>query len=120
VHSYDPYRSGKSGLPKGPFGLILMIEVIEHVTDLKILGQHMKNLLSKDGLIWIETSLTPMPVPADILDSWYVSPRNGHVSIFSLMALTLFFRQYGINIVMTPVVKLGFKSLPRFPNKFFV
>jgi isoleucyl-tRNA synthetase len=60
------------------------------------------------------------PAGNDILSSWYIAPRNGHISIFTLPAITLLFRRYEINIIQTAFGVFGFKKLPTFKNKLFV
>ena len=120
LHSYDPFRADTPPIADGCFDLIIAIEVLEHVTDLQQLGLFMKERLSSDGLIWIQTALHPHPTPPNILSSWYIAPRNGHVSIFTLHALSIFFRSFGINIVQTSVGIFGFKDLPHFPNRIFL
>lgn len=120
VHSYEPYRSTSSYVPGARYDVIIAIEVLEHCHDLLKVGQFMKTHLSQEGILWIQTMLHPHPTPPNVLESWYIAPRNGHISIFSLWALTLLFRNAGINIVQTPFAILGFKNLPRFPNQIFV
>lgn len=120
LHSYDPYRSRSSEAPGDKYDVIVAIEVLEHCHNLDEVALFMKNHLSRDGVLWIQTLLHPHPAPADVLNSWYIAPRNGHISIFTLWALTLLFRKVGINIVQTPFATLGFKSIPRFPNQIFL
>jgi hypothetical protein len=120
VHSYDPYRSDVSSFPQGRFDLIIAIEVFEHCQDLQALSGFMQDFLADEGLVWIQTMLHPHPTPADVLNSWYIAPRNGHVSIFSLPALTALFRRVDINIVTTSIGLFAFKQLPRYKNSVFV
>jgi 2-polyprenyl-6-hydroxyphenyl methylase/3-demethylubiquinone-9 3-methyltransferase len=120
VHSHDPYRSQGPALPDGTFGLIIAIEVFEHCHDLEALIGFMQQRLAGEGLLWIQTLLHPSPTPPNVLDSWYIAPRNGHISIFSLPALTVLFERAGINIVTSSKGLFGFKRPPRFPNRIFV
>jgi len=119
VDSYEPYRSSSSYTPGSQYDVIVAIEVLEHCHDLVKTVQFMKTHLSREGILWIQTMLHPHPTPANVLESWYIAPRNGHISIFSLWALTLLFRPAGISIVQTPFAILGFKNLPRFQNQIF-
>jgi hypothetical protein len=64
--------------------------------------------------------LHPFPTPPNVLDSWYIAPRNGHISIFTLPAIATLFRRVGINVVMTGMGLFGFKRPPRFKNQVFV
>lgn len=120
VHSYEPYRSGSSFDPDSAYDVIIAIEVLEHCHDLRWLAQFMSQHLRREGILWIQTMLHPCPTPPGVLESWYIAPRNGHISIFTLWSLTLLFRSVGINIVQMALATFGFKSLPRFPNRIFV
>ena len=121
VTSFEPYLAEHASQIKYHlYDLIIMIEVIEHCHNLSEVCDLIANLLSRDGIIWIQTLLHPHPANNDILDSWYIAPRNGHISIFTLPAITLLFRQYGINIVQTAFGLFGFKNLPTFKNTLFV
>jgi hypothetical protein len=120
VYSHDPYRADAAPLPAGTFELIVAIEVFEHCHDLQALAHFMQERLADEGLIWIQTMLHPHPTPPNVFDSWYIAPRNGHISIFSLPALSVLFEAVGINIVMTARGLFGFKRPPRFKNRIFV
>jgi len=120
LYSYDPYRADAPPLPEGTFDLIIAIEVFEHCHELEDLTRFMAARLADEGLLWIQTMLHPHPTPPNVLDSWYIAPRNGHISIFSLPALSVLFRRAGINIVMTSAGLFGFKRPPRFPNQIFI
>jgi hypothetical protein len=120
VDSYEPYRANADIAPGAAYDVILAIEVVEHCHDLQWLARFMQAHLKPEGLLWIQTALHPFPSPADVLDSWYIAPRNGHISIFTLTALALLFRPVGINVAQLPLFTVGFKRLPRFPNQIFV
>jgi SAM-dependent methyltransferase len=119
VQSYEPYRSDGQP-PSGKFDLIICIEVMEHCHDLGQVSASMAQYLSSDGIILIQTLLHPHPIPNNILSSWYIAPRDGHVSIFTLPALTLLFRRVGINVVHTIDGNFAFRRLPTFPNQIFL
>ena len=119
--SYEPYLSADAtALKHSQYDLIISVEVFEHCHNLADVGSQMKKLLSRDGLIWIQTSLHPHPSNVEVLKSWYITPSNGHISIFTLPAITLWLRQYGINVVQTAYGLLGFKNLPKFKNTIFI
>jgi len=122
VRSYEPHRAKGADadqIPEGRYHLIIAVEVFEHCHRLRDLAEFMDNHLCQDGLIWIQTLLHPHPAPADILNSWYISPRNGHVSIFTFWALTILFSSVRLNIVQTVNGIFGFRNLPQFRNKIF-
>jgi len=120
VVSYDAYRADISDPPDRVFDVIVAIEVFEHCHDLEDLKNFMERYLSPNGIIWISTVLHVFPAPPDILESWYIAPRNGHISIFSFIALAALFRSVGINIVQTMHGVIGFKDMPNFENQILV
>jgi len=120
LHSYDPYRGSRSEDLRDKFDLIIAVEVMEHCHNLAEVALFMNKYLGDNGVLWIETALHAHPAPSNVLESWYISPRNGHISIFTAWALTFLFKDYGINIVQTPYAILGFKKLPNFSNKMFI
>ena len=97
-----------------------MIEVIEHCHNLDAVLLYLSKHLARDGIIHIQTLLHSFPTPEDILSSWYIAPRNGHISIFTFQALAVMFRRYGINIVQTIFGVVGFRQKPTFVNKYFI
>lgn len=118
--SYEPYLNEEGQTPDGTFDFIFAIQVVEHCHDLSALVDFIKTRLAENGIFYVQTLLHPFPTPPNILSSWYISPRDGHVSIFTFLALTSLFRRAGLNVVQTVHGILVFKGLPRFPNKFFV
>jgi len=118
--SFDPYVPSACEPPSGRFDFIYMIEVIEHCHNLDEVLLWVSKHLARDGIIHIETLLHGFPTPVDILSSWYIAPRNGHISIFTFQALAIIFRRYGINVVQTVFGIVGFKEKPKFPCKYFV
>ena len=121
VTSFEPYLADQSSdIKYHQYDLIIAIEVLEHCHDLLEVGYSLSKLLSRDGILWIQTALHPHPAGDDILSSWYIAPRNGHISIFTLPAITILFRRFEINIIQTAFGVFGFKKLPTFKNKLFV
>ena len=121
VTSYEPYMADQAvEIKYHQYDLIIAIEVIEHCHNLNEVGDLLSKLLSRDGILWIQTLIHPHPAENDILSSWYIAPRNGHISIFTLPALTALFRRYEINVVQTAFGLIGFKHLPTFKNVLFV
>lgn len=117
--SYEPYFS-KTVQPKGKYDFIYLIEVIEHCHNVLEVAEYLSRLLQRDGMIHIQTLLHPYPTPAEVLKSWYIAPRNGHISIFTYQALAVLFRRFGINIVNTLHGIFGFREKPRYKNLVFV
>jgi 2-polyprenyl-6-hydroxyphenyl methylase/3-demethylubiquinone-9 3-methyltransferase len=119
VHSYEPYRAD-APQPDGRFELIVAVEVLEHCHDFRFVAEFMRKHLSRDGLVWVQTMIHPHPAPEDILNSWYIAPRNGHISIHTFLSLTMLFNSIGMNFVQTAMGLFAFRQLPAFPNKIFL
>jgi len=85
VKCYDPFSSPQR--PAGKFDIVTCIEVLEHSSNPGQTLQDMKSFLNTGGCILFQTGIQP----ADILERrcswWYISPRNGHVSIYTIDAL---------------------------------
>jgi 2-polyprenyl-3-methyl-5-hydroxy-6-metoxy-1,4-benzoquinol methylase len=124
VTSYEPFLANDAiYLKHDQYDLIVAVEVFEHIHNLHELGMHMSKLLSNNGLIWIMTLIHPHPTTVDVLKSWYITPSNGHISIFTLPAITFFLRRYGINVVhsaLNPKGVIAFKNTPIFKNALFI
>jgi 2-polyprenyl-6-hydroxyphenyl methylase/3-demethylubiquinone-9 3-methyltransferase len=119
VHSYDPYRANGAQFD-GRFDIIIAIEVLEHCHDFASVTRILKSCAARDGIVWIQTLIHPHPAPIDVLDSWYISPRDGHISIHTQWSLTLLFSSIGMNVVQTARGMFAFRNLPAFPNKLFI
>lgn len=120
VTSYEPYFSDSAINVNGKFDFIYLIEVIEHCHELDEVCHFLNEHLSDGGLIHIQTLLHPYPSPDNILGSWYISPRNGHISIFTFQALAVLFRRFGLNVVNTLFGVVAFRQAPKFANQFFI
>ena len=117
VSIYEPFRNDDANtLPVGKFEFIYIDEVIEHCCNLNLLRNHLLDKLADYGIFRIGGLIFPKDNTQNVLDHWYVSPRNGHISIFTLECL---FRPVKINIVQTIWGVVGFKNIPKFSNAFF-
>ncbi len=112
VMCHDPFAfiSSADTLPRD-FDIIYLIEVIEHCCDVHGTAQFIANHLSEDGIILMTTTLHPFPYSKDIINSWYITPRTGHVSIFSFESLFQLFRKHRINIVDSKSILVGKKII---------
>jgi 2-polyprenyl-6-hydroxyphenyl methylase/3-demethylubiquinone-9 3-methyltransferase len=120
LDSYEPNFVEGCAEPTGTYDVIMLIEVIEHCHDLDDVMRKLARYLSDHGIIYVATMLHPAQHDASVLNSWYIAPRNGHISIFSFAALAVLFRRYGINLVQTLYGMVGFRQKPTFKNDFFV
>ncbi len=96
VESYDPFSSPER--PERTFDLLTCFEVLEHTPSPAATLADMKSLLGEGGCIVFSTGIQP-PNIGELRGSWwYVAPRNGHVSIYSLEALALLGQSVGLTL----------------------
>ena len=95
--SYDPYAGREAPLGEDArFDLITSFEVFEHVAQPRPLLDTLSKHLQTPGLLIFSTLLSDghLQRPKRI-DWWYISPRNGHISIYSERSLRYLAEQYG-------------------------
>lgn len=89
--SGDPFMDRQLDMAQlGKFDLITAFEVFEHVPDVQQLMSNLHSLLAPNGIVLFSTSLSDGNIhPKKRLDWWYASPRNGHISLFSMQSLAI-------------------------------
>jgi SAM-dependent methyltransferase len=87
VENYDALNPSFDRLPQGRFDIIFCAEVVEHVPTPHALLRDWKDLLSSSGCIIFSTNTLPSDIETLRGDWWYMGPRNGHVSLFSIPSL---------------------------------
>jgi 2-polyprenyl-6-hydroxyphenyl methylase/3-demethylubiquinone-9 3-methyltransferase len=85
VSSYDPFSSPPR--PDGPFDIITCFEVLEHTPSPRGTLSDIASLLDSKGCVIFSTAIQPPTIGEIRANWWYVAPRNGHVSIYSLNSL---------------------------------
>ncbi len=91
---YDLYRPETHDALNKKYDCVLLIEVVEHLSEpfdeLKLI----KNLLNPGGKVMIETSFSDWLTEHDS----YIEPKVGHCTIFSHMGLDFLFEKFGFKI----------------------
>ncbi len=83
AHNYDPYASDAQR-PQGRFNVVTCLEVLEHATDPRALAADLLDLVDWDnGFLFVGTEFQPPDMAEQKLGWWYVTPRVGHVSLFT-------------------------------------
>jgi len=86
--SYDPvYQDETAPISEERFQLIHCREVIEHAPDPRAFARDILRYLADDGAVYLSTALQPEDVHRQVLNWWYLAPRNGHISLFSKRSL---------------------------------
>ena len=107
VNWYDPYAPESSNLEERVYDVIYLVEVIEHCQNLNQPLDFIDQFLDSKGILIMSTHLHPFPTPNDVLESWYITPRTGHVSIFTMPSIVQLFKRININIVNTGTSLVG-------------
>jgi hypothetical protein len=118
AHSYDPIAQPDEPMPARQFDLVTCIEVFEHAVDpLELVRQ--LGALTK-GLVLFSTRLQPPDIEAQRLKWSYVGPRNGHISLFSRLALTIAWKSAGMTMAsFNDDLHAAFSRCPPFAAHLF-
>lgn len=121
--SYDPYSKKNEVNLNEKYNLITAFEVFEHHNNPHKLIEDLLLLLEDDGIIVFSTLLSDEYLKKNQrINWWYVSPRNGHISIFSRKSLNILCEKYkfrfgsfhdGVHILFR-------EKLPKWSNFKFV
>ncbi len=121
VVTYDPFYNEFSKKPIGLYNLVISFEVIEHVQDPYKPFEEMLALLDvENGLMMFSTLLQPSDIDNVKTDWWYISPRNGHISIHTSRSIKLLLDKLELNFVsVNENLHVAFKTTPFFYQKLF-
>jgi SAM-dependent methyltransferase len=94
VENYDPFSSPRR--PLGEFDIVTCFETIEHSPFPKDTMADLLSFMKPEGCIILSTGIQPPNINEIRGNWWYIGPRNGHVSIYSLVALYLLGARFGV------------------------
>ena len=115
AETYDPFVAEHSRRPERRFNVITCFETLEHVPEPRATARDMAELLDDPGLVFFSTLLQP---PGATMEWWYVAPRNGHITLFSLDALKRLWADVGLRCVsFDQNYHAAFRTLPAFAEK---
>jgi 2-polyprenyl-6-hydroxyphenyl methylase/3-demethylubiquinone-9 3-methyltransferase len=100
VASYDPFSS--PARPEGLFDVITCFEVLEHSPAPERTLADIASLLAPGGCVIFSTAVQPANIREIRANWWYVAPRNGHASIYTLAALARAGRDAGLVLYAGP------------------
>lgn len=111
--TYDPMVPEHARRPDGKFDVVTCFETMEHLPDPAAGLAAMIECVAEPGLILYTTLLLPPDFDDIGVAWWYVSPRNGHVSIFTAKALAIAWRRHGYRTVsLSHNLHVAFRTLP--------
>lgn len=92
---YDRFYSGFEQRPQTTFDVVTCFEVMEHISRPAREVKDLLSFLAPHGVVVMGTFLTPIPMR---LDWWYVSPRSGHISFYTVAALKELYGKCGCHV----------------------
>jgi len=96
--TFDPFTLEFAEPPQLKFDIITCFETLEHVPKpLEVIGE-ICSFLKPNGMVIFSTQLQNSDFIKQGLEWWYVSPRNGHISIFSASALEIAWNRFGVKV----------------------
>ncbi len=98
--NYDPVSS--PARPCGAFDVVTCFEVLEHTTRPLATLADIASFLAPGGCVLFTTGIQPPDIAALRANWWYIAPRNGHVTIYTLNALALGGRAAGLTLYAGP------------------
>ena len=95
--SYDVFHKCDLEPPQGErFDLLHCCEVLEHSGNPQLLVADMARLMTENSAVFMSTQFLPGNI-ADIgLNWWYIGPRNGHISLFTMESLAMLWNEQGL------------------------
>ena len=116
VHSHDPFLGLAQNLQGKTFDVVTSFEVLEHLTTPVVTVKELCGLVKLGGMIIFSTQVLPSEVG---LDWWYVSPRSGHVTIYTKKSLSLCFESCGFRLVsFSDGMHIAYQTIPSFAQHF--
>jgi 2-polyprenyl-6-hydroxyphenyl methylase/3-demethylubiquinone-9 3-methyltransferase len=120
VETYDPFVPRFAARPTGRFDCISCFEVLEHTTDPAAVFAELDQLLADPGLVMFSTLLQPADMALQGLNWWYASPRNGHVSLYTMASLQNLAQPLGLTLAsFNEGFHLLLRGRPGFARHFF-
>lgn len=101
--AWDPFNDNQSYPERNSFSFMSCIEVLEHVPDPHSTIKKISEFLTVGGVLFFSTHTANGPHPeqsfsARGMNSFYVSPRTGHITIYSEKALEVLFVAHGFQV----------------------
>jgi SAM-dependent methyltransferase len=115
VDTYDPFVPEHRGRPARKYNLVTCFEVLEHAPDPMGVAAEVADCLDNEGMVLASTLVQPEPFPNDGVAWWYVSPRNGHISIHSRASLGRMWSSAGLKAAaLSDSLHVAFRKLPAY------
>jgi SAM-dependent methyltransferase len=121
VDGYDPFVPEFARVPsKARYDVVSCIEVVEHSLHPRQTFTEIEHFLKHDGIVIFTTLLQPPDIEELRTGWWYIAPRNGHVSIFTVNSIMKLARPQGLQLsCFTTGMHVLHRDPPRFARHLF-
>jgi SAM-dependent methyltransferase len=120
VETYDPFTPAHARLPEMQFDLVTCFETLEHLPDPNAGIAKLAQCVARPGLVLFTTLVQPEDFDRQGMSWWYIGPRNGHISIFTRLALSLAWRRHGFVFGSIDDGRhVAFREVPDFAKHLF-
>jgi hypothetical protein len=120
VDTYDPFSEQYRQRPGTRYDLVLAFEVVEHVPDVIATFKDMQSFLDSDGILMFSTLVQPDNMDTIKVKWLYISPRNGHISIYSAKSLQVVLNGLGLRHGMaSQSLHFAYNQIPSFAKHIF-
>ena len=89
IEGYDAFSDKFKTKPTKKYDVIVAFEVVEHISDVFKTFQEIFEMLKEEGVFLFSTLLQPQNILDIGTHWWYITPRNGHISIFTQQSLRI-------------------------------
>ena len=115
VETYDPFTPRYANPPDNTFDLVTCFETLEHLPDPLGGIADIAARVAQPGLVLFSTLTQPQDFHRHKMNWWYIGPRNGHISIFTRLALALAWQRQGFFFgSINENCHIAFRELPEF------
>lgn len=116
--TYDLFTPGLDMPPVRKYNLVTCFETLEHVPDPAACVRAIAASLDDEGLAMFSTLVQPNDFEKHGLSWWYVGPRNGHISIYSVRSLRMLWGAEGCVFASSNQdLHFAFRKLPGFASE---
>lgn len=99
IDNYDPLSGANREFPKSLYDVVFSAEVLEHVCFPRETLTTIAKLLKPSGILLFSTMVQPSDMASIKGTWWYMSPRNGHISLFTPSSLENLLAQESLSYV---------------------
>lgn len=107
---WDPFHKD-TPMPETTFDFVTSFEVMEHTPDpIKTVSLIHELMTETTGKYFFSTGVNDTHIN-ELMNNWYIAPRNGHITIYSQKSLEILFARFGMKVIhLSEWYHLAFKA----------